>query len=225
LRSARAGDVGDLEEREQRGMMLERRVERGEMAHPREQILEAHESAHALVEGMLVADQSALTGRHCRGNATPVQARAREIGIEGVQARDLRRERVTRAAVVDHVVGLREARVARQLRCHDGAHFLLARAAAQRRRASPARPPGSRRPARGPRASGPAALEQQRDDEQAVRPAPCGDLLVDPRAHERVQDRLEPLARLRVGERRSRAAATARSRIAVACIRARRTLD
>ena len=49
-------DVGDLEQREQRRVMVGRAALRGEVLRAREQILEPHQRADALVQRMLVAD-------------------------------------------------------------------------------------------------------------------------------------------------------------------------
>ena len=87
------GDVGDLEQREQRRMMILRGILRGEVAGAREQVLEPHQRAHSLVQRMFVADH-----RHWSYDCAPLsgerrrrfkRALAREFAIEGVEARDL----------------------------------------------------------------------------------------------------------------------------------------
>ena len=53
------GDVRDLEQRDQRGLVLARLVAGGERGDARIEVLEPHERADALVQRMLVADHRA----------------------------------------------------------------------------------------------------------------------------------------------------------------------
>ena len=69
FRSARLGDLEDLEQREQRDVVVERVGARDEMARALEQILQPQQSADALVERVLVGDHDAQArlaeGRNC----------------------------------------------------------------------------------------------------------------------------------------------------------------
>ena len=58
-----AGDIEDLEQRQQRGVVLERVVLAGEEVHALVQVLQAQQGADALVQRELVADHSAVRAR------------------------------------------------------------------------------------------------------------------------------------------------------------------
>ena len=202
------GDVGDLEQREQRGVVILRRVLRREVAGAREQVLEPHQRAYPFVERMFVADH--LGAFRCCAVCAPFSGereyrfkriRARgAFAVSRVEARDLGRKRFARTAVVDDVVGAREALGPRKLRGHDRAHFRGRETAA---RHDPAHLLVLRtvddkhaRDARKQR----AAFEQQRRDQNAVRSAPAGDFVVEPLLDQRMQQTFQPPPRLRVGK-------------------------
>ena len=78
-------DVGDLEQRQERGVMIGRGFLRGEEARAREEILEAHQRADALVQRVLVpyhGGAGAAEGRHS----------AASRGRSGLSSRAFRRE-------------------------------------------------------------------------------------------------------------------------------------
>jgi len=109
-------DVGDLEQRDQRRVMILRRVLRGEIAGAREEILEPHQGAYSFVQRMFVADHlgAGSTARQraiLRRTGTRFKFRAdrRALAVQRIETRDLAGERRYGTAVVDHVVGARQA--------------------------------------------------------------------------------------------------------------------
>ena len=80
-----------------------------------EQILEAYQRTYALVQRMLVANHgaSAVSGA-CGGG---------ELAVTAIELLDLRFDCSRHTAIVDDIVGAREALAARKLRRHDRAHF------------------------------------------------------------------------------------------------------
>ena len=125
-------DVGDLEQREQRRVMIGRRVLRGEVADAREQILEAHQRADALVQRMLVADHGDVDRLNriapfC-GERVPVQAPspagAPRSPVEGVAAAPPAARCAASGPPLSMTSSARASRAgARQLRGHDRAHL------------------------------------------------------------------------------------------------------
>jgi hypothetical protein len=118
-----------------------------------------------------------------------------------VEALDLRRELVARPRIVGDVIGRDEARGAGQLRRHDLAH-VVARQPAAHLDASDLLGLGAvdDEHARHALAQA-AALEQQRNDEYAIRSTQIRERVVEPRRDQRMQQPLEIAPERRIVER------------------------